>query len=81
MIILSKELMLVHGPDDQSKRPQGDAMAYASLSVLEETRVATGQTVSASPRQCPCSYHLEDQAVLNKEEHRHPGSTTLFLSA
>ena len=65
-------------PDDQSASLQRDPAAFASLSAREETRVAAGQFVAASPRQCTCSQRPQHPAVPGREEHRRTGATSLF---
>ena len=47
------------GPDNQSASLQEYSVAYASLSVREETRVVVRQIAVISPQQCTSSQDLE----------------------
>ncbi|CAM1306317.1 Uncharacterised protein r2_g1611 [Pycnogonum litorale] len=71
------QLVLTTGPDDQSASLQRDHAAFASLGVREETRVATGQIVAASQRQCTCSQRPEHPSVPGRDEHHRTGTTSL----
>ena len=77
-IVHSEFGVLATGPDDQSASLQRDPAAFASLSAREERRVAAGQIMAASPRQCTCSQRPEHPAVPGREQHRRTGTTSLF---